>query len=82
MPEIGGEEEEFVISDGEQDGGFVEPTKTSGKRKRDEDKEEKIDDSDFDEDLMDFEFTETNANGRWRETKQYSRNKGRSTGWI
>ena len=55
MPEIGGEEEEFVISDGEQDGGFVEPTKTSGKRKRDEDKEEKIDDSDFDEDLMDFE---------------------------
>ena len=57
MPEIGGEEEEeFVISDGEQDsGGFVEPTKTSGKRKREEDKEEKIDDSDFDEDLMDFE---------------------------
>ena len=55
MPEVGGEEEEFVVSDGEQDGGFVEPVKTSGKRKRVQDLEEKIDDSDFDEDLMDFE---------------------------
>ncbi len=77
MPEIGGEEEEFVISDGEQDGGFVEPTKTSGKRKRDEDKEEKIDDSDFDEDLMDFESSPKQMRmDDGEETKQVQQEQG------